>query len=90
MHASVDVARRGVVSRVPGRGLALIALLFVLAACTDTSQDGSDIAAPTSEPVPPVDVDMGLAGVDIPFEKFTLDNGLTLIVHEDHKARWWP
>ena len=22
----------------------------------------------------------------IPFEKFTLDNGLTLIVHEDHKA----
>ena len=24
--------------------------------------------------------------VDIPFEKFVLDNGLTLIVHEDHKA----
>ena len=24
--------------------------------------------------------------VDIPFEKFTLDNGLTVIVHEDHKA----
>src|SRR5438270_8013191 len=24
--------------------------------------------------------------VDIPFKKFTLDNGLTLIVHEDHKA----
>ncbi len=23
---------------------------------------------------------------DIPFQKFTLDNGLTLIVHEDHKA----
>ena len=23
---------------------------------------------------------------DIPFEKFVLDNGLTLIVHEDHKA----
>ena len=23
---------------------------------------------------------------DIPYEKFTLDNGLTLIVHEDHKA----
>ena len=22
----------------------------------------------------------------IPFEKFVLDNGLTLIVHEDHKA----
>ena len=26
------------------------------------------------------------AEVDIPFEKFVLDNGLTLIVHEDHKA----
>ena len=29
----------------------------------------------------------GLAGIpDIPYETFTLDNGLTLIVHEDHKA----
>src|ERR1700756_1411239 len=25
-------------------------------------------------------------GVDIPFTKFTLSNGLTVIVHEDHKA----
>ena len=24
--------------------------------------------------------------VDIPFQKFTLDNGLTVLVHEDHKA----
>ena len=24
--------------------------------------------------------------VDIPYEKFTLDNGLTVVVHEDHKA----
>src|SRR4030067_1428165 len=24
--------------------------------------------------------------IDIPFQRFTLDNGLTLIVHEDHKA----
>jgi zinc protease len=24
--------------------------------------------------------------VDIPFQKFRLDNGLTVIVHEDHKA----
>jgi len=27
-----------------------------------------------------------VAEVDIPFQKFVLDNGLTLIVHEDHKA----
>ena len=26
------------------------------------------------------------AAIDIPFEKFTLDNGLTLLVHEDRKA----
>jgi len=31
----------------------------------------------------------GLAGaqdIDIPYQKFVLSNGLTLIVHEDHKA----
>ncbi len=28
----------------------------------------------------------GAAAVDIPYKKFVLDNGLTLIVHEDHKA----
>jgi len=26
------------------------------------------------------------ADIDIPYKKFVLDNGLTLIVHEDHKA----
>ena len=26
------------------------------------------------------------AKIDIPFDKFTLDNGLTVIVHEDRKA----
>src|SRR5215510_13699283 len=26
------------------------------------------------------------ASIDIPFQKFVLDNGLTVIVHEDHKA----
>lgn len=34
-------------------------------------------AAPKSPPLP---------AVDIPYQKFVLDNGLTLIVHEDHKA----
>ncbi len=24
--------------------------------------------------------------IDIPFQKYVLDNGLTLIVHEDHKT----
>ena len=26
------------------------------------------------------------AGIDIPYKKFVLKNGLTLLVHEDHKA----
>jgi hypothetical protein len=24
--------------------------------------------------------------IDIPYQRFVLDNGLTLLVHEDHKA----
>lgn len=28
----------------------------------------------------------GPSAIDIPFERFVLDNGLTLLVHEDHKA----
>jgi zinc protease len=37
-------------------------------------------AAPKKAPAP------ALPAVDIPYQKFVLDNGLTLIVHEDHKA----
>jgi zinc protease len=49
------------------------ACLLSLVFCMGAAQ----AAAPKSAPLPPV---------DIPFQKFTLDNGLTLIVHEDHKA----
>jgi zinc protease len=38
---------------------------------------GAVLAAPKAAPLP---------SVDIPYEKFVLANGLTLIVHEDHKA----
>jgi len=34
----------------------------------------------------PASVQELLAGVDIPYEQFELDNGLTVIVHEDRKA----
>jgi len=36
-------------------------------------------AAPKSKPAP-------LPSIDIPYTRYVLDNGLTLIVHEDHKA----
>ncbi len=48
------------------------ASLLVLAAVA-----GTTAAAPKPAPLP---------SVDVPYEKFVLDNGLTLIVHEDHKA----
>ena len=51
---------------------ALVTLASVLAAAPAASQR----AAPTAAPV----------AVDIPFTRFVLGNGLTLLVHEDHKA----
>jgi len=37
----------------------------------------TNAAAPKAPPLP---------SIDIPYQKFVLDNGLTLVVHEDHKA----
>jgi zinc protease len=47
--------------------------LFLLAAVISLSQ----VKAQTKSMV---------ADINIPYEKFTLDNGLTVLVHEDHKA----
>jgi predicted Zn-dependent peptidase len=57
-----------------------LAIALALAACatSDTAQ------APA--PDQPATVAQLLAGVDVPFESFTLDNGLTVLVHEDRKA----
>ena len=49
----------------------LASVLLVLALAATAA------AAPKAAPQP---------SVDIPFQKFVLENGLTLIVHEDHKA----
>jgi zinc protease len=48
-------------------------LVLLLAAATPA------FAAKPSKPAP-------LPEIDIPYQKFVLDNGLTVIVHEDHKA----
>jgi zinc protease len=55
------------------RTLRLPALMFLLAASLG--------AAAATKPAPAT-----LPAVDIPYTKYVLDNGLTLIVHEDHKA----
>jgi zinc protease len=55
------------------KALRVCASLFLLAATSGAAV----AAAPAAAPLP---------AVDIPYTKFVLDNGLTLIVHEDHKA----
>lgn len=56
-------------------GLALGAM--ALAGCASSGE---------REAQQPASVEQLLAGVDVPFESFTLDNGLTVLVHEDRKA----
>src|SRR5258707_3731591 len=51
--------------------LEFVVLFLVLALVTNGSAQTK--SAPKTE-------------IDIPYEKFVLDNGLTVIVHEDHKA----
>ncbi|HYD12526.1 MAG TPA: pitrilysin family protein [Allosphingosinicella sp.] len=50
---------------------------------------GLSIAAPASSqtaPAPAAQIEQLLRRVNIPFETFTLDNGLRVVVHEDRKA----
>ena len=51
-------------------------ILLVALAMPAYAQDTNPVASPQEEASP----------IDIPYEKFTLDNGLTVIVHEDRKA----
>jgi zinc protease len=57
------------------------ALMFAaaLSGCATSSR-------PTASQDRPASVDELLQGVEIPYESFTLDNGLTVLVHEDRKA----
>jgi zinc protease len=57
----------------------VITLISGCAAVPATAPEGNSAAASIA-PRP------ALPAVDIPYSKFVLDNGLTLIVHEDHKA----
>ena len=58
-----------------------IAISPILAGCATTSTETSSAAA--SQPASPQQL---LSRVNIPYETFTLDNGLRVIVHEDRKA----
>lgn len=70
----------------------LLASASLLAACATTPavQTAAPASAPVAvaAPVPaePAPVSALVKEVAIPHQTFTLDNGLTVIVHEDHKA----
>jgi zinc protease len=60
------------------RAVLLMTAALALAGCASTGvQSGGD---------EPASVQELLAGVEIPYEQFELDNGLTVLVHEDRKA----
>jgi zinc protease len=66
---------------------------FAVAGCASTGSDevasASDAPLMEAAPAPaagPAPVAQLVRQVDIPYERFTLDNGLKVIVHEDHKA----
>jgi len=64
--------------------LSMIPNLLVAGGATDTVAAPSQAAAPPSSP--PATVTKLVREVDIPYERFTLANGLRVIVHEDRKA----
>ncbi|HEY0131096.1 MAG TPA: pitrilysin family protein, partial [Allosphingosinicella sp.] len=70
---------------------------FAVTACASTTSDevASASDAPAAEAAPeaapeaaggPVPVAQLVRQIDIPYEQFTLDNGLRVVVHEDRKA----
>ncbi len=65
---------------------------LALSACTTAPSD-TTVASASARETPalatapePASLDELVAEVDLPYEKFTLDNGLTVVVHEDRKA----
>ena len=70
------------------RTLVLALAALPLAACAQQTAQMSAAPAPlaaSAEPQPAALADL-VAGVDIPYESFTLANGLTVLVHTDRKA----
>ena len=74
------------------RTLTPFAAAIALAGCSTTAmQDAPAGAAPAQTDAATIDTEVAslddlIAAVDIPYETFTLDNGLTTIVHTDRKS----
>ncbi|MET0336982.1 MAG: insulinase family protein, partial [Caulobacter sp.] len=63
--------------------LAVSTPVWASVASAPAAQVAGQAAAPAVQAAP---VSQLINEVDIPYTKFTLDNGLTVLVHEDHKA----
>ncbi|MEO6091684.1 MAG: insulinase family protein [Novosphingobium sp.] len=64
-----------------------ITAMLSLALVGCAAQPGAPIAStPTSAATQPAALESLVAAVDIPYQKFTLANGLTVLVHTDRKA----
>jgi zinc protease len=65
--------------------LCVIVSMFVAALC-GCAASAAKAPAPPVAAATPAAPSAPLPSVEIPYSRFVLDNGLTLIVHEDHKA----
>ena len=63
--------------------LAVSTPVWASVAAAPAAQAAGQAAAPAVQAAPVSEL---INEVDIPYTKFTLDNGLTVLVHEDHKA----
>ncbi|HEX8238188.1 MAG TPA: pitrilysin family protein [Allosphingosinicella sp.] len=72
-----------------------LSFAFAVAGCASTGPDEvasvseappAAAAAPEAAPAGPVPIAQLVRRIDIPYEQFTLDNGLRVVVHEDRKA----
>ncbi|MXO96318.1 insulinase family protein [Erythrobacter aquimaris] len=74
------------------RILSASVIALAVSACSTYSQEPVDTAsadvavAQQSVSFEPAPLSQLVAEVDLPFDKFVLDNGLTVVVHEDRKA----
>jgi len=69
------------------RPTSVSAFVLLLAATSACASPTSSVDVSAVEASAPVQRQASIAAqVDIPYQKFVLGNGLTLIVHEDHKA----
>ena len=63
-----------------------VAVALVFTACTTVRVDNATITLEPYDDAVPAGKAPPLSQIDIPYQKHVLPNGLTLIIHEDHKA----